>query len=304
VTRRAPISAVVLTYNEERNVGDCLASLSGWVAETFVVDSGSMDRTVEMARNAGAIVRHHPFETHAKQWNWALRTLPFAHDWVLCLDADHRPTPELAAEIVRIFGVADSSDPEISAPESSSVTVDGFYIKRREIFRGRWIKHGAYYPKYLLKLVRHERAWCDENELLDFRFYVKGATSSLAHDLIEDNQNEADISFWVTKHARFAMLQADEERRRAGGDVGWSLRPRLFGTPDQRVLWLKQRWYRMPLYLRPFLYFLYRYVLRLGFLDGKEGFIFHFLQAFWYRLLVDIRLDELRRVERERRLRR
>ena len=71
--------------------------------------------------------------------------------------------------------------------------------------------------------------------------------------------------------------------------------PSLFGTPDQRILWLKERWYGMPLYVRPFIYFFYRYILRLGFLDGKEGFVFHFLQAFWYRLLVDMNLDDLRR---------
>jgi hypothetical protein len=83
--------------------------------------------------------------------------------------------------------------------------------------------------------------------------------------------------------------------------VAWAISPSLFGTPDQRILWLKQRWYGMPLYIRPFLYFFYRYVVRCGFLDGKEGFIFHFLQGFWYRLLVDIKLDERRQQEAAKR---
>jgi glycosyltransferase involved in cell wall biosynthesis len=285
---RLPISVVVLTYNEERNLGPCLASVSHLMGETFVVDSGSSDGTVDVAGRYGARVVTHGFETHAKQWNWALRGLPFSYEWALCLDADQRVTRELAHEIAERFGRGPTSE------------MDGFYIRRRQVFRGRWIRHGGYYPKYMLKLVRHDRAWCDENELLDFRLYVKGATGRLRHDLIEANEKESDISFWIVKHDRFASLQAEEEIRRASSGTVWSVTPSLFGTPDQRILWMKQWWYRMPLYVRPFFYFFYRYVVRLGFLDGKDGFIFHFLQGFWYRLLVDIKLDERRQRNADR----
>lgn len=279
-----PVSVLVLTYNEGRNLEACLESVSSLAGEIFVVDSGSSDGTVDVARRHGAEVVTHAFETHAKQWNWALRTLPFSHEWTLCLDADHRVTVELADEITRLFR------------EGTRLSdVDGFYVKRRQVFRGRWIKHGGYYPKYMLKLVRHNRSWCDERELIDFRLYVKGPTRLLQHDIIEANENEADISFWIAKHNRFAVLQAREEMRRTSDGIAWAVTPSLLGTPDQRVLWLKDRWYRMPLYVRPFIYFFYRYILRLGFLDGKQGFVFHFLQAFWYRLLVDINLDDLRR---------
>lgn len=281
---QGPISVLVLTYNEGRNLEACLESASSVAGEIFVVDSGSNDGTVDVAKRHGAEVITHAFETHAKQWNWALRSLPFSREWTLCLDADHRVTVELADEIAGLFGDGVSlSD------------VDGFYIRRRQIFRGKWIKHGGYYPKYMLKLVRHDRSWCDERELIDFRLYVKGSTRLLRHDVIEANENEADISFWIAKHNRFASVQAREEMRRARDGGAWAVTPSLLGTPDQRVLWLKDRWYRMPLYVRPFIYFFYRYVLRLGFLDGKQGFVFHFLQAFWYRLVVDINLDDLRR---------
>jgi glycosyltransferase involved in cell wall biosynthesis len=281
---QGPISVLVLTYNEGRNLEACLESVSSLAGEIFVVDSGSSDGTVDVAKGHGAEVITHAFETHAKQWNWALRSLPFSREWTLCLDADHRVTVELADEIARLFrkGV-------------SLTGVDGFYVKRRQVFRGKWIKHGGYYPKYMLKLVRHQQSWCDETELIDFRMYVKGPTQLLRHDVIEANEKEADISFWIAKHNRFASLQAQEEMRRARNRTPWAVTPSLFGTPDQRVLWLKDRWYRMPLYVRPFIYFFYRFILRLGFLDGKEGFVFHFLQAFWYRLLVDINLDDLRR---------
>ena len=281
---RAAVTVVILTLDEAKNLEACLASLGGWAGEVFVVDSGSTDGTQALAERAGAKVVTHPFETHAKQWNWALRELPISHPWVLALDADHRVTPALAGEIARA-----------TAAEAG---IDGYYVRRRQIFRGRFIRHGGYYPVHLLKLFRRGGAWCDERERLDFRFYVQGPIGRLQGDLVEDNRNEADISFWIAKHNRFATLQAEEEFERGRQQTGFLIQPSLFGTPDQRTLWLKRLWYRLPLYVRPFLYFGYRYFFRLGFLDGREGFVFHFLQAFWYRLLVDIKLDELRRGRR------
>lgn len=276
-----PLSVVVLTKNEERNLRDCLESVAGWCRESFIVDSGSNDATISIAEQYGAAVVAHPFESHTKQWNWALTHLSFCCDWVLCLDADQRVTPELRDEIGSLL--ADGTVPQ-----------NGLYVKRRQIFRGKWIKHGGYYPKYLLKMVRHKYAWCDENERLDSHFYVKGSTGLLEHDIIEENQNENDITFWIDKHNRYAVAQASEELYRRNALAEWSLKPRFFGTPDERTLFLRQIWYRfLPLYLRPFLLFLYRYFLRLGFLDGKQGLIFHFFQSLWFRLLVDVKIEEL-----------
>jgi len=169
----------------------------------------------------------------------------------------------------------------------------GCYVRRRQVFRGRWIKHGGYYPKYLLKLFRRDAVQIDESDLVDHHFRVQGHTLKLGADIIEDNQNEADISIWITRHNRYATLQAQEEVKRRERECAHHSVKSLFDTPDQRILWLKQLWQRLPLYVRPALYFLYRYFFRLGFLDGKEGFIFHFLQGYWYRLLVDIKIDEL-----------
>jgi glycosyltransferase involved in cell wall biosynthesis len=283
-----PVSVVILTYNEEANLPACLESLRGLECEVFVVDSGSSDATREIARAFGAQVFEHPFESHAQQWNWALQNLPIATDWVLGLDADQRLTSELGQELIELFTVnSDGLD-----------AIDGFYIKRRQIFRGRWIRHGGYYPKYLLKLFRRDRVSVDCHDMVDHHFWVNGATARLKHDLIEDNQKEADLAFWIEKHNRYAVLHAQEEWARRNG-LKWPVQPSLFGNPDQRVAWLKQCWYHLPLYVRPFLYFFYRYFLRLGFLDGKQGFIFHFLQGFWYRLLIDIKIDELRRSQAE-----
>lgn len=269
-----PLAVVVLTFNEEKNLDACLASVRGWTRETFVVDSGSTDRTREIATRSGAEVVEHAFETHAKQWTWALDTLPIRSEWVLALDADQRVTPELQQSM--------------AAALAGEPLCEGYFLCRRQVFRGRWIRHGGYYPKYLLKLFRRGRGRVGA-DLVDHHFHVAGATARLAGDLVEDNRNEASIADWVEKHNRYARLQAADEvaRRRTGGSRG-----RLFGNPDERVAWLKGIWLRLPLYVRPFGYFLYRYVLRLGFLDGREGFVFHVLQGFWYRLLVDINIEE------------
>jgi glycosyltransferase involved in cell wall biosynthesis len=280
VTTGLPLSIVVLTFNEERNLADCLESVAGLGAQVFVVDSGSTDGTLAIAAAHGAHIVAHPFESHARQWQWALASLPFEHRWILALDADQSLSPELRADIAQKL----TSWPGDAAPA-------GVYLNRRQIFRGRWIKHGAYYPKYLLKLFRRDAVSLDEGDRVDHHFLVSGPTVTLDGDLIENNRNEAEISVWIGKHNRYAQLQAaEEEARHRGVPSG-----RPFGSPDEHTRWQKGLWNRLPLYVRPFLYFFYRYVIRLGFLDGKEGLIFHFMQACWYRLLVDINRDELRR---------
>jgi hypothetical protein len=208
---------------------------------------------------------------------------------VLGLDADQRLSPELRESLQALF----------TTHRDRLRGIDGVYLNRRQVFRGRWIRHGGYYPKYLLKLFRPEAVRVDADDLLDHHFYVPGRTLCVRGDLIEANAKEDAIAFWIDKHNRYAILHAREELLRRTGSTSPPIRPAFFGSPDQRVLWLKQRWYTLPLYLRPVLYFLYRYILRLGFRDGKEGFIFHFLHGFWYRLLVDINLDELRRTQRQ-----
>jgi|SRR5215469_2776230 len=272
------LSAFILTRNEERNLPDCLKSLAGCCTDIHLVDSFSTDRTLEIARQYGLEIHQHIFEGHTKQRTWALQNLPFQNEWVIALDADHRVTPELRDELQRVFA---------NPPQD----IDGFYVRRRQIFRGRWIRHGGFY-KYQLKIFKHSKAYLDDNEF-DYRFYVNGRIAKLHHDILEANQNEWQISFFIEKHNKFASELAVEEIQRKRGEVAYLTKLTPFGNPDQRVLWLKERWNAMPLYFRPFALFFLRYFLRLGFLDGKEGFIFHFMQGLWCRLLIDIRREEL-----------
>lgn len=280
------VSVVILTFNEERNLDAVLDSVAGWAAAVFVVDSGSTDATMAIAGRHGAQVVTHPFETHARQWKWALGALPIQTEWVLALDADQRLTPELRTEITAA----------LSGPATPPDGPNGYFVARRQVFRGRWIRHGGYYPKYLLKLFRRSRVTLDERELVDHHFFVSGPVAKLRGDLIEDNLNEATIFAWTAKHNRYAVLQARHEVEAAAGRAGVPVSS-VLASPDGRTRWLKRQWCRLPLFLRPVLYVMYRYVFRLGFLDGKEGFIFHVLQGFWYRLLVDINIDEVRRAQ-------
>ncbi len=279
---RLPITAIVLAHNEELNLPACLKSLSDWCEKIFVVDSGSSDRTLQIVQEFHAEALSHPFETHAKQWNWALQNLPISTEWILALDADQRVTPEMQEELGRTL-------------PKTPADVAAYYLPRKQFFRGRWIRFGGYWPKYLLKLFRKGAAWSDEQELVDFRFYVRGKTRLLNHPLIEQNEKEWQIVFWLEKHLRFVQLRAQEEYLRRHQKNSWAVQPSLLGTPDQRILWWKQRWYVFPPLLRPFPYFLYRYILQLGILDGWEGFLFHFLRCFWFELMIGVRLKEIER---------
>jgi glycosyltransferase involved in cell wall biosynthesis len=277
-----PVSFLMLTFNEEINLPNSLPLLSGWADDIVIVDSFSTDRTLEIAARYGARVFQNKFPGHARQWLWGMQNTGLKHDWVFMFDPDHRLTPELKLELEELFRQGVPSD------------VNGFYVNRRNVFRGKWIRHGCYYPKYMLKLIRKSLASFDEHEF-DYRVYVPGRTLQLRNDIIEENLKEEKISFWVEKHNGFALKQAEEEMFRAANPKSWKTTPLFWGNADQRTLWLKIRWYRLPLFIRPFLYFFYRYFLRLGFLDGGTGFLFHFLQAFWYRIIVDMNIQELRR---------
>jgi hypothetical protein len=167
-------------------------------------------------------------------------------------------------------------------------------LRKRTIFMGRWIKHGAHYPSYHLRLFRKAVGACEER-LYDQHYVVDGQLETLRHDYLDVLC--ADLDTWLTRHMRWAELEA-RQLMRGDNEPRRSVHADPFGNPIEQKRWLRNGVYnRAPLFLRALLYWFYRYVLRLGFLDGKEGFIFHFLQGLWFRLLVDIKLDQLRRPE-------
>jgi len=258
-----------------------LQSISDLQAQVFVLDSGSTDRTVAIAESYGAIVQQHTFENHPKQWHHALTTFAITTPWVICLDADQVVTPELKQRLAS-FKSADFS------------VIDGIYFNRKFIFKNRWIKHGGYFPFYLLKMFRYGVGYSDLQENMDHRMVVPGKTVIWKDGyIIEENFKENDISFWIAKHNRYSDLLAQEEVERMQNLRVQSVHPKFNGSPDERTAWLKRLWWKTPRYIRPFLYFTHRFVFKLGFLDGRTGRMFHFMQGFWFRMVVDIKIDEL-----------
>jgi glycosyltransferase involved in cell wall biosynthesis len=279
-----PLTVLFVTRDEEANLERSLRSVHGFADQILVIDSESRDRTVEIARRYAEQVTNLAYE-HGRiiPWifQWGLDNLPIRHEWVLILEADQALTPELRAEIAALLARRD-------------VAENGFYIRRRQIFRGKAIDFGGYGSKYLMKLFRRSHGELDPVEQ-DTRVYITGPVGRLRAPLEEWNRKEDEILFYLHKHLRYAEAFAREEHERGRQGLAWKIQPRLSGPPDARVLWLKDRYYRLPLYVRPALYFVYRYFFLLGVLDGANGFLFHFLQAYWFRLVVDVRLSELRR---------
>ncbi len=279
----ADFTFVILTFNEEQHLPRLLASIAPLEAPVFILDSGSTDATLEIARELGATIAYNAFVNHPKQWDFALHHFPIKTPWTIGLDADQIVTPELLA-LLKNF-----KDKEVPA------SVNGIFFNRKNYFKGRWIKHGGYFPKYLLKMFRTGIGHSDLNQNMDHRFIVPGGTLLWKTGyLIEENLKENEIEFWIAKHNKYSTLQAQEEMERKTGDRAHATETKFFGNPDERMAWFRGLWWKMPLFVRPMAYFTWRYFFKLGFLDGKQGFIFHFLQAFWYRLLIDIKIDEQR----------
>lgn len=278
----ADFSFLILSYNEEIHLPRLLNSIKGLNAPIYIVDSGSTDKTVALAEAFGASVVYHTFDNHPKQWDWALKNCPVDTNWVIGLDSDHIISNELFEKLKSFNSTEIPPD------------ITGIYFNRKNYFKGRWIKHGGYFPKYLLKMFKRNEGQSDIHENMDHRFIVTGKTMIWPDGYLhEENLKENEISFWINKHNRYSDLVAQEEVERRNSSRTQTVLPKFFGNPDQRIAWLKKRWWKMPLFVRPFLYFLYRFIVRLGFLDGKEGWIFHFLQGFWFRLIVDIKIYEI-----------
>ncbi|PAW95633.1 glycosyl transferase family 2 [Mucilaginibacter sp. MD40] len=283
----AHFTFIVLTYNEEMHLPRLLASIAGLQARTFIVDSGSTDNTIAIAEQNGALVTHHAFVNHPLQWDFALKNLPVSTPWVICLDADQIVTPELYRQL------EDFRD-------ENYLDVNGIYFNRKNIFKGKWLKYGGYYPFYLLKMVRYGIGFSDTHENMDHRLVVPGKTLIWKNGhIIEENLKENNISFWIAKHNRYSDLLAIEEVERIKNLRKQTIKPVFWGSPDERTAWLKYRWWKMPRYTRPMLYFIYRTIFKLGILDGRTGMIFHFMQGYWFRMVVDIKIDELLKQQRQ-----
>ncbi len=267
------ISVLILTLDEVVNLEGCIASIP-WRDDVHVLDSGSTDGTQALAERLGAHVHHRDFDTYARQRNHGL-ALPFRHDWILMLDADERLTPELADEIAE------------RAAKASEKTA-GYRVRRKDMLMGRWLRRSSGYPTWFPRMFRRGRVTVkrDINEEYD----IDGAYEDFREHLIHLPFNKG-MEWWFARHNRYSTMEAET----LAGEFG--TRPvrltGLFATdPLERRANMKQLAYRLP--GRPALIFLYLYVLRLGFLDGKPGFTFASMR-FCYETMISVKLNEKRK---------
>lgn len=276
------LTVIILTKNESIHIGRAIENVRPIARRIIVVDSMSTDNTAEIASAAGAeIVEHEWPGNQAEQFNWALDNLNVETEWILRLDADEYLTPELIDEL-------QSKLP--SLPDN----VNGLVIKRRHIFLNKWMKRGTY-PVKLLRIFRNGKGRC-EQRLMDEHIQIfDGETLELDNDFCDHNLN--NLSYFCHKHVDYAIREAVELLDIEFGLTGAAATDNGKHLSDQAIAKRKKKhkYARQPLFFRSFAYFCYRYFLKGAFLEGKEGFLWSFIQGWWYRTLVDAKVYEIKK---------
>ena len=276
---------IILTLNEQMHIKRCIESVRSIASEVFIIDCFSDDGTVKEAKASGATVLQHKWINHSDQFNWALSQLPKDTDWVLRLDADEILQHALVTEINTFLPFM-------------SEAISGVSLPRQIIFQGKLLRFGGIFPAHILRLFRYGRGKC-EDRWMDEHIIVDGDIIGFKNGIIDDNLKP--IGWWIDKHNGYASKEALEIL-----NSRWNF---LKKDESRNLRHVKQAFLkrliknsvysRVPFGVRALIYFLYRYFMRLGFLDGRSGFAFHFLQGFWYRYLVDLKVNEVERLVRD-----
>lgn len=274
----ANLTIIILTKNEEKNLKKCVSSLKHIANRIIIVDSYSTDKTKEIAKELKLDYYEHEFENHALQFNWALENTNIKTEWVMKIDADEELTKELADEINEKL-------------DNLTNDITGVILRRRVYFMGKWLKHGGKYPELLLRIFRFGHG-CSEIKQMDEHLIIKdGKITTFKNDFIDNNKKS--LEWWINKHNWYSdkeVLEYQSNKEKINDNSIESTNT-SFQAKLKRKLKSKG-YYSLPKFFRAHLYFVYRYYFRLGFLDGNEGKIYTFLQAYWYRFLVDAKIYE------------
>lgn len=273
----ADLTAIILTKNEEKNIEKCILSIKDVAKQIVVVDSYSTDETVEKAKKLGAEVIQHEFIDQAKQFIYAMETICIKTKWVLRIDADERLTKESAAELEQLL------------TENENTDINGIIVRFEVNFMGKRLHHGGIYPFRKLLVFRYGKAHMEDRHMDEHIVLDEGRAIEMRHD--SEHHDFKDLTYFIDKHNKYAsreMLDYFEQKRKNNNNDEQNLdfRARIKRKIKYRV------YYKLPIGLRAHLYYWYRYYFKLGFLDGKEGKIFAFMQAYWYRYLVDAKIYE------------
>lgn len=272
------ISAIILTYNEEIHIERCINNVSRIAKEIFIIDSYSTDNTIEIAKSLGARVYQNKWEkSYSKQFNWALKNCDISTKWILRIDADEYLTDELINELYAKF-------------EKIPDSVSGIEIPLKRIFMGHEIKRGIK-KSTQVRFFKYGKAEC-EQRCMDEHIIIQGGVTEF-HGAWVDN-NLSTIGQWITKHNGYAERETIDLliNNYAVIDKCSDMHLTKKAAIQRKN---KLNYSRMPLFWRAFFYFCFRYIVKGGFLDGKEGFLWHFLQGWWYRTLVDAKILEIKK---------
>ncbi len=290
MSNRVPIAFILLTRDEEVNIPHALRSTLDWAEQVFVVDSGSTDRTREITESLGATFVSHAWEGYARQKNWALDNLPIRTPWVFILDADEAVTDELREELTRVA-------------TADNCRENGFYVNRRLIFLGRWIRHCGYYPSWNIRFFRRGKARYADRSVHE-HMVVEGSVGYLVNAM--QHEDRRGLSHFIVKHNWYSTLEAQEAMRLEQSE-DYSQKVRLIGGGSvERRRWLKRYvWPWLP--LRWLARFVSMYILKLGFMDGWVGLHFCSLLAIYeYEIFLktyELHLEKQRRLKEARRAR-
>lgn len=276
------LSVIILTYNEEIHIRRCLENVTPLAKEVFVVDCFSTDKTVEIAREYGQVkvIQHQWPGNQAEQFNWALDNLPIQTEWILRLDADEYLLPALVEELQeKLPCMADS--------------VSALSLSRARAFCGKVLHHGIVNNVKIIRIFRKGKARYEKRLMDEHLSVLSGDTVEMQNQFVDDNR--MPIAVFINKHNGYASREAALLLDAEFCLTNTSDLPQDYGEEVIKKRAQKARYARMPLFWRAFAYFIYRYVVKLGFLDGKEGFLWDFLQGWWYRTLVDAKVFEVKR---------
>lgn len=277
------IAAIILTKDEEKHIERCINSLKGVCDEIIVIDSFSTDRTCDIAEAMGAKVYKNPWKNYATQFNYGVYNCNIKSAWIWRIDADEFLEGNIGIAVKK-------------ALKECNDDVNGVYIRKRIDFIGKPLLHGGWYPSYHLKIFRNGHGDC-ENRWMDEHIRIFDGRTITVEEGNQVDANLNSLTWWTQKHNGYATREmVDMLMMEYGLDAkAQEVVPKFFGTEEQRKRWLKMKYVKFPLFIRPFINFFLRYILKAGFLDGKEGFIWHILQGFWYRMLVDAKIFELKK---------
>lgn len=275
------ITTIILTYNEEKHIERCIKNALQFSQEIYLVDSFSKDQTVSIAEALGAKVYQNKWENnHAKQFNWGLENLPITTEWIFRLDADEYLTEELIAEINQ------------KLPELGS-DISGVVFERKQYFLNTLMTKGMLQMN-MLRLFRYQHGICEDRWMDEHIVLTQGKSLKFKEFFVDHNINP--LGWWIEKHNNYSIREAVEllnlEFRLIVPTGETAMYEMSADAQEKRDK--KKKYAQMPLFWRSLIYFLYRYFFKLGFTQGKEGFLWHFFQGWWYRTLVDAKVYEVK----------